>query len=116
LGNIRPAYKCHTERTTRHLGSAMPSIDQIIVWVVVGVLGGSLAGFVITWDRAGFGLIRNLGLGLAGALVGGLIFRLFGLFPRLEGISVSLRDIVAAFCGSLVFLAAIWIWQNFSQR
>ena len=42
----------------------MPSIDQFIVWVIVGLLGGSLAGLVITRDRKGLGLIRNLGLGL----------------------------------------------------
>jgi uncharacterized membrane protein YeaQ/YmgE (transglycosylase-associated protein family) len=93
----------------------MPSVDQFIVWLVVGILGGSLAGLVITWERAGFGRLRNLGLGLSGAVVGGLIFRLFGLFPRLDKIAISLRDIVAAFLGSLILLAALWLWQRFKQ-
>ena len=93
----------------------MPSVDQFIVWLVVGILGGSLAGLVITWERAGFGHLRNLGLGLSGAVVGGLIFRLFGLFPRLDKIAISLRDIVAAFLGSLILLAALWLWQRFTQ-
>jgi uncharacterized membrane protein YeaQ/YmgE (transglycosylase-associated protein family) len=93
----------------------MPSVDQFIVWLVVGILGGSLAGLVITWERAGFGHLRNLGLGLSGAVVGGLIFRLFGLFPRLDKIAISLRDIVAAFLGSLILLAALWLWQRFKQ-
>ena len=43
----------------------MPSLDQLIVWIVVGLLGGSLAGLLITRDREGFGLLRNLGVGLA---------------------------------------------------
>jgi uncharacterized membrane protein YeaQ/YmgE (transglycosylase-associated protein family) len=89
----------------------MPSLDQIIVWVVVGLLGGSLGGFVITWDRKGFGLARNLCLGLAGALVGGLAFRLFGLFPRLDRIAISLRDVLAAFAGSLLVLLGLWLWR-----
>jgi uncharacterized membrane protein YeaQ/YmgE (transglycosylase-associated protein family) len=93
----------------------MPSVDQFIVWLVVGILGGSLAGLVITWERAGFGHLRNLGLGLSGAVVGGLIFRLFGLFPRLDKFAISLRDIVAAFLGSLILLAALWLWQRFKQ-
>jgi uncharacterized membrane protein YeaQ/YmgE (transglycosylase-associated protein family) len=97
-------------------GNAVPSIDQFIIWGVVGLLGGSLAGLVITWGREGFGLLRNLGLGLAGALIGGSLFRVFGLFPGLDKISVSLRDIVAAFCGALILLAAIWIWRRYSQR
>ena len=48
-------------------------------------------------------------MGLVGALLGGLSFRLFGLFPRLDAISVSLRDIVAAVIGSLIVLLAVWL-------
>ena len=33
--------------------------------------------------RKGFGLPRNMGLGLAGAIVGGLLFGLLGLLPGL---------------------------------
>jgi uncharacterized membrane protein YeaQ/YmgE (transglycosylase-associated protein family) len=46
----------------------MPSIDQFIVWIIVGLLGGSLAGLMITWDRKGLGLLRNLGVGLVGEI------------------------------------------------
>jgi uncharacterized membrane protein YeaQ/YmgE (transglycosylase-associated protein family) len=91
----------------------MPSIDQLIVWIVVGLLGGGLAGALMTWERGGFGLLRNLALGLAGALVGGLLFRVFGIWPALDKIAISLRDVVAAFVGSLVVLAALWIWRKF---
>jgi uncharacterized membrane protein YeaQ/YmgE (transglycosylase-associated protein family) len=91
----------------------MPSVDQLIVWIVVGLLGGSLAGALMTWGRGGFGLLRNLVVGLAGALIGGLFFRLFGIWPGLDKVAISLRDVVAAFFGSLVVLAALWIWQNF---
>ena len=90
----------------------MPAIDQLIVWIVVGLLGGSLAGLIITWDRAGFGRLRNLGLGLAGAIVGGLLFRLLGLFPGLDKIAISLRDIVSAVVGSLILLTALWFGQR----
>jgi uncharacterized membrane protein YeaQ/YmgE (transglycosylase-associated protein family) len=92
---------------------AMPSLAQLIVWIVMGLLGGSLAGLIITREREGFGLVRNMGLGLAGAIVGGLLFRLLGLLPGLDQISISLRDVVAAFVGSLIVLAAIWLWQRF---
>ena len=93
----------------------MPSVDQLIVWVVVGLIGGSLASRVITWDRTGFGQLRNLSLGLVGALIGGLLFRLFGWLPQLDKIAVSLRDIVAAFIGSLIVLAALWLWRRFGS-
>jgi uncharacterized membrane protein YeaQ/YmgE (transglycosylase-associated protein family) len=56
--------------------------------------------------------LRNLGLGLVGAFVGGLLFRLFGLFPELDEILISLRDVMAAIVGSLLVLAALWAWRR----
>ena len=91
----------------------MPSLAQFITWIVMGLLGGSLAGLIVTRERKGFGLARNMGLGLAGAIVGGLLFRLLGLLPGLDQISISLRDVAAAFVGSLIVLAAIGLWQRF---
>ncbi|HXF55143.1 MAG TPA: GlsB/YeaQ/YmgE family stress response membrane protein [Hyphomicrobiaceae bacterium] len=89
----------------------MVSLDQIVVWIAVGLIGGSLAGLIMTWERRGFGMARNLGVGLAGALVGGLLFRLLGLWPGLDRVSISLRDVVAAVIGSLLVLAALWLWR-----
>jgi uncharacterized membrane protein YeaQ/YmgE (transglycosylase-associated protein family) len=90
----------------------MPSLDQIVVWIVVGLLGGSLAGLITTWDRKGFGLLRNLAVGLAGALIGGFIFRMLGLLPGLDKFAISLRDVVAAVVGSLLVLIALWLWRR----
>jgi uncharacterized membrane protein YeaQ/YmgE (transglycosylase-associated protein family) len=93
----------------------MPSIDQVIVWLVVGLLGGSLAGLIITWDRKGFGFLRNLAVGLAGALVGGLLFRMLGLLPQLDKFAISSRDVVAAVVGSLLVLTGLWFWQRYKR-
>jgi uncharacterized membrane protein YeaQ/YmgE (transglycosylase-associated protein family) len=46
--------------------------------------------------RKGFGILRNLGMGLIGAVVGELLLRPFGLFQGLDAVVISLRDIVAA--------------------
>jgi uncharacterized membrane protein YeaQ/YmgE (transglycosylase-associated protein family) len=95
--------------------SVMPSLAQVIVWIVVGLLGGSLAGLLITRERKGFGILRNLGIGLAGALIGGQLFRMLGIFPDLDRIVVSLRDVVAALIGSLLVLAVIGLRQRFKN-
>ena len=93
----------------------MPSLDQLIVWLVVGLLGGSLAGLLITWERKGFGLLRNLAVGLVGALIGGFIFRMLGLLPGLDKFAISLRDVVSAFVGSLIVLGGFWLWQKYRK-
>lgn len=94
----------------------MPTLAQLIVWVVVGLIGGTLAGYAITWHKGGFGLWRNAALGLVGALLGGVLFRVFGLFPNLDRISISLRDVVAAFVGSLIILLALWLWDKYGKQ
>jgi uncharacterized membrane protein YeaQ/YmgE (transglycosylase-associated protein family) len=88
------------------------SLTQIVVWLIVGLFGGTLAGIVVTRERRGFGFLANLGLGLAGALIGGALFRLFGLLPNLETVSVSMRDVVSALAGSLLVLLLLWLWQR----
>jgi uncharacterized membrane protein YeaQ/YmgE (transglycosylase-associated protein family) len=93
----------------------MVSVIHFVVWIVVGLLGGSIAGLIVRRERRGFGIWRNLGLGLAGALVGGLLFRLLGLFPGLDAVRISLRDIVAAVVGSFLVLGALWAWQHWKR-
>ena len=87
---------------------------QVIVWLLIGLIGGTLAGALIKRDLTGFGWRSNLGLGLIGALLGGLLFRLFGIFPGLDQVAVSARDITAAVVGSLLFILGRWLWQRFS--
>ena len=85
---------------------------QIIVLLVIGGVAGSLAGTVVTGKWGGLGHWCGLGVGLVGALIGGLIFGLFNILPGLGSISISLRDIVSAFAGALVFLLILWIIQK----
>ena len=89
----------------------MFTIAHTATWLVVGLIGGSLAGMLVKGRKAGFGLLANIGLGCVGAVIGGALFALFGLFPSLESVVISLRDVMAAFAGSLVVLAAIWAWN-----
>ena len=93
----------------------MVSLDQIVVWLIIGLLGGSLAGLIIKRDPKGFGVLGNLGLGLAGAFVGGLLFRVLGLLRGLDSVAISLRDVVAAVVGSLLVLVALWLWRRFRK-
>ena len=100
----------------------MPSLDQIVVWIVVGLLGGSLAGLIITRDRKGLGLLRNLAVGLAGALIGGFIFRMARVVARLRQIRDLTarcrgrrRPIAARAHGRLVLAAVQGIAVNFKE-
>lgn len=73
---------------------------MLVSWVVVGLLAGWLAGFVM--KAGGYGLIGDMVLGLVGSVVGGWIFRALGvsagggLFPT----------VFVAFVGAVIVVVA----------
>ena len=85
------------------------TVSQIIVWLVVGALAGSLTGIVVKGTKKGFGPLTNLGIGLVGALIGGFIFRAFNIDLGLGDLSISFQELLAAFLGSLIFLCLVWL-------
>ena len=82
------------------------TVVELVVWLIVGTLAGSLTGLVVTRTKEGFGRFANLGVGLAGALIGGFLFDILKIDLGLANISISLQDLVSAFVGSLLFLVA----------
>jgi uncharacterized membrane protein YeaQ/YmgE (transglycosylase-associated protein family) len=86
---------------------------EFLVWLIVGLLGGSAAGMIVKRKRKGFGFFTNLALGCLGAIVGGLLFHVFTILPGLDSISISLRDVLSAFVGALVLMGLWWIWERY---
>src|SRR3989454_10566071 len=58
-------------------GGRIMEFGMFVSWVVVGLLAGWLAGFVM--EGGGYGLVGDMVLGLAGSVVGGSIFRALGV-------------------------------------
>ena len=84
--------------------------DEIVAWLIVGALAGSLAGMLVKRRKAGFGYLSNLVIGLIGALIGGALFKLLHINLGLLGaVTITSEQIVAGFLGSLLFLAILWL-------
>jgi uncharacterized membrane protein YeaQ/YmgE (transglycosylase-associated protein family) len=50
-----------------------------LVWqIVIGILAGFLAGKIMRGK--GYGVVVDLALGIAGAILGGIVFSLLGLY------------------------------------
>jgi uncharacterized membrane protein YeaQ/YmgE (transglycosylase-associated protein family) len=69
-------------------------------WVLVGLLAGLLAGLVM--KPGGYGLKRDIILGVAGGIGGGWMFRAFGVFPGAGIVAVA----VVAFIGAAILIVA----------
>jgi uncharacterized membrane protein YeaQ/YmgE (transglycosylase-associated protein family) len=79
---------------------------SVIAWIVIGLIAGWIAAKL---TNAPHGLIRNLIVGLIGALVGGF------LFEKLNVVVVSdfWGNLITATIGAVVFLL---IWQAIRRR
>ena len=83
------------------------TIEQLVVWLIIGALAGSLAGMVVTGSRKGYGPATNILLGLIGAVIGGYVFDKLNVNLGLGSITVSFDEVAAAFVGSLILLGLL---------
>ena len=74
---------------------------MFVSWVVVGLLAGWLAGFVMR--GGGYGLIGDMVLGLVGSVVGGWIFRALGASAAGWGL---VPTVFVAFVGAVIVIVA----------
>ncbi len=72
----------------------------IIAWIIVGIVAGWLTGRVMR--GRGYGIIGDLIIGLAGALVGGFLAGLV-----IQGSVGLIGSIVVAFLGAVVLVAIL---------
>jgi uncharacterized membrane protein YeaQ/YmgE (transglycosylase-associated protein family) len=84
------------------------TLSKIIVWLIIGALAGTLAGRLMTFSKRGLGMWTNIGVGMIGAVVGGVLFWLFHINLGLGEIKITGEDLVSAFVGSLL---CILVWR-----
>jgi uncharacterized membrane protein YeaQ/YmgE (transglycosylase-associated protein family) len=89
---------------------------KIIVWLIVGALAGTMAGRLVTFSKEGFGWWANVAIGMAGAVLGGFLFGLFGIDLGLGELKITFQDLIAAFIGSLLCVACLWLVRRASKR
>ena len=70
----------------------------ILTWLIVGLVAGVLASFVV---GGGYGLLGDIVVGIVGAFLGGWIFTKMGWHTPLGGLAGT---IFVAFIGSIVLL------------
>lgn len=73
----------------------------IISWLVVGLIAGFIGSKIV--NKSGEGLIRDIILGIVGALIGGYIFEALG-YAGVSGI--NLYSILVAVIGAVIVLVA----------
>ncbi len=79
--------------------------EQVITWVLIGMIAGVLAGLLIR--GRGLGFTSSVMVGMLGALLGGLLFSILHIplpFAFSGGITLPWADIFVAFVGAVIIL------------
>jgi uncharacterized membrane protein YeaQ/YmgE (transglycosylase-associated protein family) len=72
---------------------------SIIGWIVLGLISGFIASKIV--NKAGEGALVDIVLGVVGAVVGGWLFRMFGM----QGVTgFNLYSMLVAVIGAVVVL------------
>jgi uncharacterized membrane protein YeaQ/YmgE (transglycosylase-associated protein family) len=83
---------------------------SIITWLIVGLVAGLLASFVV---GGGFGIVGDIIIGILGAFVGGWIFSRLGVSSPWGGLAGT---IFTAFIGAVVLLFLIRLVSRGRRR
>ena len=76
---------------------------NFIIWLIVGGIVGWLASLLMRTDGQQ-GILLNIVVGIVGAFLGGLLFRMFGA----SGVTgFNLWSLVVALVGAVVLLAIV---------
>ena len=75
-----------------------PEVQSLLIFLLTGLVAGWIASLVL----GGRGLLRNLVVGVIGALVGGYVLKLAGVTLPIGNVWVS--DLVTAVIGAIIVI------------
>ena len=81
------------------------STHGVITWLLIGLVAGALAGRVV--EGGGFGCLADTAVGLAGAVIGGIIVATFSPSSASLEPGGVIRDVVVAFVGAVLLLGLL---------
>lgn len=75
-------------------------MENLLLWLLVGLIAGWLAGVVM--KGGGYGVVGDIVLGIVGAIIGGFVFNVLGI-----GAYGLVGSIIVAFVGAVILIAIV---------
>ncbi len=83
-------------------------MSGLIWWILVGTIGGWLAGYVMHKESKLD--LSDVVVGMIGAIIGGVVFTLLSPILNIGGI---VGEIISAFVGSMIVL---WVFEKYLRK
>jgi uncharacterized membrane protein YeaQ/YmgE (transglycosylase-associated protein family) len=88
-------------------------VQSLLVWIVVGLVAGFLAGRVMLGH--GLGIAADVVVGILGAVIGGLLAAEFGVQVVVPGHPI-ISEVIVAFLGALILLFLLRLFFGMGRR
>lgn len=81
---------------------------SVVGWIILGLVAGFIGSKIV--NKSGQGMVMDIVLGIVGAIVGGMLFSVFGA----AGVTgFNIYSLIVAVIGSIVVL---WIYHIVTGR
>ncbi len=81
---------------------------HLIVWLLIGLVAGALAGRVVRGK--GFGILGDIVVGLLGAVIGGFLLNHLTGDPAAQ--SSKLLEVIVAFVGAVILVFVLRLFSR----
>jgi uncharacterized membrane protein YeaQ/YmgE (transglycosylase-associated protein family) len=78
--------------------------DELVAWVIIGVLVGAVAGMITPFKPTGSGRLGRLAFGLAGAFLGGILVNVFKVDFGWGPVLIRYEELFFSLVGAIVIL------------
>lgn len=90
--------------------------DEIVAWVIMGVLAGALAGMFTSLKSSGAGKVGRLLLGLAGAFLGGMVVRVAQINFDWGPVLIRYEELLFSLLGAVLLLVLARLFRSRSKK
>ena len=90
--------------------------DEVVAWVLMGLLVGGLAGMMTSLKPSGLGKLGRVLLGLTGAFVGGMVVRVTRLDFGWGPVLIRYEELFVSLLGAVLLILLAKIIRSRSQK
>ena len=88
-------------------------LDTLLVWMLVGLVAGFFASHAMLGH--GMGIIADILVGVAGAIIGGFLASYFNVHVAISGHPI-ISEMIVAFVGALILLLVLRLFGFGGER
>ena len=88
---------------------------SFLVWIVMGAVVGWLASLLMKTDGSQ-GTLLNIVVGIAGAFVGGFVFRALGFSGHNINDGITVYSVLVSLIGAVVVLGIVQLFRRGTRR